>query len=66
MKMSHLQSTVVDDVLPFLEEKYVKVAPLKTTWGKIHNYLGMILDFILNGKVSVTMPNHIQNILGAI
>ena len=35
LKTSRIQSVVVDDVLRRLEVKYVKVAPLKTTQGKV-------------------------------
>jgi hypothetical protein len=34
-----------------------------THQGKVHNYLGMIFDFFLKGKVLVTMMEYIKNII---
>jgi len=45
----------------WLSEKYgVAVA---THQGKVHNYLGMILNFLPKGKVMVTMMEYIKNII---
>ena len=45
----------------WLSEKYgVAVA---THRGKVHNYLGMIFDFLLKGTVMVTMMEYIKNII---
>ena len=59
LKIYHMESTVVDDILQCLEEHYVKVPPLTTIQGKIHNYLGMVLDFSMKGKARVTISKHI-------
>ena len=44
LKISHIDSEVVDDIINKLDEMYGKEAPMVTTRGKIHNYLGMMLD----------------------
>jgi hypothetical protein len=31
--------------------------------GKVHDYLGMIFDFLVKGKVMVTMMEYIKNII---
>ena len=36
---------------------------IKTTQGKIHDYLWILLDFSKKGEVRITMPKHIQSIL---
>jgi hypothetical protein len=36
---------------------------MATHWGKVHDYLGMIFDFSLKGKVMVTMMEYIKNII---
>ena len=47
LKSSHEDSKVNDDFLTWLDKMYgdAKVAPVKATRGKIHEYLGMKLDF---------------------
>ena len=63
LKISHVGSIVLDDVLQSLDEQYGNVAPLTTTQWKIHNYLRMVLDFRMRGNMKVTIPKHIQIIL---
>ena len=63
LKVYHVKSTVIDDVLWSLEGQYRKVAQLKTTSGRVHDYLGMLLDFSMKGNVIVTMTKHLQSIL---
>jgi hypothetical protein len=46
-----------------LNVKYGKRAPLVTTRGNVHDYLGMKLDFSENGKVQVLMQEYIQEML---
>ena len=36
---------------------------MATHWGKVHNYLGMIFNFLAKGKVMVTMMEYIKNII---
>ena len=55
IKISHVNSEVVDGILNKLDERYVKESPMVTTRGKIHNYLGMKLDYNINGKVQIIM-----------
>ena len=50
---------VVDDILNKLDERYGKEAPMVTTRGKIHDYLGMTLDYNIDGKVQITMFEYI-------
>jgi hypothetical protein len=40
-----------------------KEAPLNKSRGKIHDYLGMTLDFSKPGEVTVTMIDYIKSIL---
>ncbi len=36
---------------------------MATHQGKVHDYLGMIFDFLPKGKVMVTMIEYIKNII---
>jgi hypothetical protein len=63
IKVSHEDPNVVTAVLKLFEERYGKEAPLTITRGKIHDYLGMTLDYSEKGKVKVLMINYIKNML---
>jgi hypothetical protein len=63
LKISHIMSTVVDDILRMLDERYGKDAPLTTTRGHTHEYLGMTIDFSIKGKVMIRMDDYVDGIL---
>ena len=63
MKISHGDSRVVDGIIRLLEEEFGKEAPLTICRGKIHDYLGMTLDFSLDDKVQISMVDYIKNML---
>ena len=63
MKISHADSKVVDNIISMLEQEFGKEAPLTICCGKIHDYLGMILDFSITGKVQIRMEEYIKNML---
>ena len=63
MKISHADTKIVDDVINRLEQDFGKEAPLTICQGKIHDYLGMTLDFSLPGKVQISMEQYIRNML---
>ena len=60
LKISHVDSTVVDYVLKLLKLKYSK---LQTTRALVHECLCMTLHFISKGKVIVNMHLYITKIL---
>jgi hypothetical protein len=60
LKISHVDPTVVESLLSLLNSEYRKINPLVTTSGKIHEYLGMTLDFTDDGKVKVVMKEYIK------
>jgi hypothetical protein len=58
-KISHVRSSVVDNIIKWLQPRYESIftdgsGKLKVSRGKVHKYLGMTLDFspkfISNGK----------------
>jgi len=46
-----------------LEKEFGGPTPLTVTRGKIHEYLGMTLDFSTDGQVKFTMTDYIDNML---
>ena len=63
LKISHVSYSVVTKILDKLSEKFGKLAPLTITRGKVHEYLGMKLDFSDSGKVKIDMKQYIQDML---
>ena len=63
LKISHENDEVIENVISTLSERYGKEAPLVVTRGKVHDYLGMTLDFSVKGKVKVIMKDYIQDML---
>jgi hypothetical protein len=63
LKISHVGEEVVEDILRMLNEHYGKDAPLTVTRGKVHEYVGMVFDYSIDGKVKITMKEYIQEML---
>jgi hypothetical protein len=63
LKISHVDPEVVKSIIDQLNKRYGKEAPLVVTWGKVHDYLGMTLDFSEDGKIKITMIDYIKNML---
>ena len=66
MKISHADSRIVDGIIAMLEAEFGKEAPLTVHRGKVHDYLGMTLDFSIDGKVRVSMEDYIKTMLAAL
>jgi hypothetical protein len=63
IKVSHEDPDVVSQIVGLFKGAYGKAAPLTITRGKIHDYLGMTLDYSVERKVKVTMLKYIKNML---
>jgi hypothetical protein len=65
LKSSHVDPRVNDEFLLWLEKMYgdPKLAPVKATRGKIHDYLAMKLDFTNKQKLKVNMTDYIKNMV---
>jgi hypothetical protein len=62
LKISHVDTKVVDSFIDDLDHEFGKETPLSKSRGKIHDYLGMTLDFSINGQVTITMIDYIKMI----
>ena len=49
-----------------MEAEFGKEAPLNKSRGKVHNYLGMQMDFSNPGEVKIDMVNYIKTILNEV
>ena len=64
LKVSHVNSKVVDQFIMDMEGEFGKETPLNQSRGKIlHDYLGMTLDFTIPGEVTITMVDYIKGVL---
>ena len=55
---SHVDSKVNDEFLKWLNEMYGEHGEVTATRGKVHDYLGMVLDFRTKGKMIVDMSKY--------
>jgi hypothetical protein len=63
LKISHVEEEVVSSIISDLNEEFGKEAPLTETRGKVHDYLGMTLDFRQEGKVKIGMIPFVAELL---
>jgi hypothetical protein len=59
-KLSHHNSSAVDDMITWLHQEYESIfedgsGEMTVSRGKVHKYLGMTLDYSIKGRVSITM-----------
>jgi hypothetical protein len=66
LKISHVDPKVVEEILRLLNERYGKEAPLVVTRGKKHDYLGMVINYEVDGKVQIEMFDYIQDMMDEI
>jgi hypothetical protein len=53
-------------VFELFKGEYGKEAPLTITHGKIHEYIGMTIDYNAKGKGKITMIPYIKNLLAKV
>ena len=63
LKISHKDKVVVSSVIEHLSKRYGNEAPLTVNRGKTHRYLGMKLDYTLDGKVQISMGDYVEEML---
>ena len=63
LKISHNDKEVVNSVIDYLSKRYGREAPLTVNRGKVHRYLGMVLDYSIDGKVQVSMNDYVEDLL---
>lgn len=63
LKISHVCPETVTSIIKLLENDLGKEAPLTIRRGKVHDYLGMVLDYSIPGKVMIKMITYIEEML---
>jgi hypothetical protein len=63
LKLSHMDPKVIDDIIKSLKDEYGKVGEMTVRRGKVHEYLGMTLDFSEKGKFIISMEDYITEVM---
>ena len=63
LKISHVDGNVNQEILAILQCEYGKEAPIPSTTGKVHDYLGMTIDYSSAGKVVFRMEDYIDRMI---
>lgn len=63
LKISQKCPKIVSRIIKELNKKHGNVTPLTAQQGKVHEYLGMTIDFSEDGQVKVSMDNFAEDIL---
>ena len=62
--LSHCNSKVNDDFARWADKFYGRLKPVEVRQGKVHEYLGMTMDFQKSpGKVHVSQHSHVRDLL---
>ena len=64
LKISHVKSSVVDGIITSLKAEYGKVGEMTVRRGKVHDYLGMTLDFSEDKMFTIDMEAYLDTMLG--
>jgi hypothetical protein len=59
-KLSHEDKDVVSGNLKMMNNWDREISPLVVSQGKIHDYLGMTLDFSMPGKCIIQIGNYVK------
>jgi len=63
LKLSHIDSSVVDGMIETIKREFGKELDVTVRRGKVHDYLGIHFDFSEDGKVIMTMNDYIEELL---
>ena len=63
LKVLHADSTVVDVMIESIKQEFGQKLDVTVCRGKIHNYLGLRMDFSEKGQVVLTMHDFISELL---
>ena len=62
LKISHKSSLVVDNIIASLKDEYEVIGKMTVRRGKVHDYLGMELDFSKPKQFSVSMESYLNEV----
>jgi hypothetical protein len=65
LKISYVETTVVDNFIELLTSVFGKASPLSISRGKVHDYLGLTLDFNNSGQLVIDMSAYAKMVVAA-
>jgi hypothetical protein len=63
LKISHISEDVNTDIIKIINDEFGKEAPMTITRGKLHDYLGVTLDYSKKGRVKIKMLDYVDKML---
>ena len=63
LKISHVDPEAVTAMIKLIDNEFGKESPITVTRGKVHDYLGMTLDYSTKGKVMIKMLDIVAKML---
>ena len=63
LKMSHVEQSVLDGVINKLNDKFGVNKKIAASYGEIHEYLGMTIDYSEDSTVKFTMYDYLEDIV---
>jgi len=63
LKISHVDEKVLEDILRAINERFGKETPVSINRGRVHDYLGMTIDYSEDGKVKFKMDDFVEQLL---
>lgn len=63
LKITHCKPSIVTEIIAKLSSVFGKEAPLSINRGRVHEYLGMTLDFTKEKKLKIGMVEYIKTML---
>ena len=63
LKASHLDPKQMDGFVQWVKDTYGKIGEVKVTRGKVHEYLGMKLDYTVPGQVTIDMIDYVESMV---
>jgi Reverse transcriptase (RNA-dependent DNA polymerase) len=66
LKISHKKESVIENIFAALESEFGKQGSLTVTRGRVHNYLGMEINYSTPKKVKFSMPHEFRSLIETI
>lgn len=63
LKVSHQDKPIVDQFIQWIKTTYGKIGEVKVSRGKVHDYLGMKLDYSIPGQLSINMTEYVEKMV---
>lgn len=63
LKISHVEANVMTKIIEDINNEFRKEAPITVHCGRVHEYIGMTLDYSQDGAVKIKMVDYVEKML---